>query len=118
MSAWPVTLPQTLLLRGYEEEFQDNVLRSPMEGGPPKQRRLYTNVPRNVAGVQILTSAQLITLENFYYTTLRSGVIPFTWTLPTSPGIKSFRFVAPYNSFPLSGNLYEVTYQFEVRNAA
>lgn len=117
MSVWPATLPQSLLLRGYEERFQDNVLRSPIEGGPPKQRRLYTNVPRSVTGVQLLNGTQLAALETFYYTTLRSGVVAFTWTLPNSPVLRAFRFLAPYGYIALSGELFEVTYEFEVRNA-
>lgn len=92
--AWPATLPQKMLVDGYSGALSSNVLRTDMEAGPKKMRRLTTANVEPVKGMVKLTQAQWITLRTFFYTTL-AEVLPFTWVHPTTGAAVNYRFVSP-----------------------
>lgn len=113
MATWPVTLPQLPLADGYEEVFGDAFIRTQMEVGPAKQRRAISNPARPMVFPILVTTAQMATLETFYYTTLGGGSLPFDISHPRTSATVSMRFVEPPKVVP-RGLRYEVSMMLEV----
>jgi hypothetical protein len=105
MATWPLTveepyvlgLPENFLADSYYESFAKNVLRSPMEVGPPKSRRRSTSGVKELGGVMYMTPDQMAVLTTFFETTLSDGALPFDWTHPRlgSTVTISCQFVEP-----------------------
>lgn len=70
MTAWPETLPQKFLARGYEEKTPNNVIRTQMDQGRDKRRRKSTDAVWLFSGIMRLDAAQVETWLDFYYETL------------------------------------------------
>jgi hypothetical protein len=76
---WPPSLPENPQ-KGFSETVNLNILRTPMDSGPAKQR--YRGLkPYTVSVSYFLTQTQLNTLESFIVTTLR-GTARFYWKHP------------------------------------
>jgi hypothetical protein len=76
---WPISLPQ-VPQKGFQESIGINVIRSPTEMGPAKQRVRGAR-PNELELTFILTTVQTQTLESFIKDTL-SGVKRFTFKHP------------------------------------
>ena len=79
LSVWPTTLPQSPQ-KGYTESVGQNVIRSPMDAGPAKQRYRGKS-PNNLNVSFIMTTAQTQTLDTFVGDTLK-GVKRFLFKHP------------------------------------
>jgi hypothetical protein len=79
---WDSTLPQSYIQSSFNHTPQGNVLRTNMDSGPAKVRRLFTAVPENYSGVMVMTSAQLTTFKTFFTTTLGYGINTFNFPDP------------------------------------
>jgi hypothetical protein len=87
---WDVGLPQ-VPQKGFTESVGVNVIRSPMDSGPAKQRR--RGVGTNTMDLSfILTTAQTTTLENFIKNTLQ-GVKRFSFPHPRTSATVEARIV-------------------------
>ena len=97
---WPAGLPQKLLVQGYAQREQSQVVRSQMGYGPAKVRRRTTAAIQPVNGSLVLTGAEKDLLRTFYETTTESGTLRFNWVdFLTDPdgGVNDveYRFTAP-----------------------
>ena len=113
---WPVTLPQ-VPQKGYSESIGVNILRTPMDAGPAKQRR-RGNKPSNLNVAFIMTTAQVALLETFCTSTIK-GVARFGFTHPRTKVIEEVRIVPQsegvlYNLSYLAPEYWTVTLQLEV----
>ncbi len=63
---WPVTLPQTVSQARYVEGMVSIVERSEMDSGPAKVRRRHTAGVERFSSTMQLTTAQVVTLEEFF----------------------------------------------------
>lgn len=79
---WPSNLPQELLVAGYGEQPGRNVIKSQTDVGPAKLRRRGSCAPREIKGTIRLSPEELDTFDEFYETTLMSGVLRFAWVHP------------------------------------
>jgi len=95
MATWPVSLPQSPLIQGNNEQAPNNVIRTPMDVGPPKVRRRATAGVRNYTYQFHMTTTQVATLDTFYNDTLSGGSLEFDWTNPRTNNTEYFRFVTP-----------------------
>lgn len=95
MAVWPSSLPQTPLADGFAEAVVPNVVRSENDVGPTNARRRYTAAVRQFQMRLLLTSAQVVTLDTFYETTLVSGVLPFDWVNHRTGAALSYVFLSP-----------------------
>lgn len=111
--AWPTTLPDELLMRGYSQTTADLLLRSSVDAGPAKVRRRFTAGVQQVVGNLLLTGAQLAYLRTFYDTTLLGGSLRFTWIEPVTKTAKEFRFTSPIKWSSNSG-YYDVNLELEM----
>lgn len=76
LAIWPAALPQRALVDGYSEPLRNSRLTSNVDVGPPKMR-FKGLMPRTVEAQLVLSYALKSTLENFYYSDLMEGTLPF-----------------------------------------
>jgi hypothetical protein len=76
---WPSTLPQ-VPQKGFQETVGINVVRSPTDAGPAKQRRRASR-PNEMTLSFIMTTAQTQTLESFIKDTI-NGISRFQFPHP------------------------------------
>lgn len=111
--AWPVTLPQELLQRGYSQSAADLLIKSGTDAGPGKVRRRATAGVEPVTGNLVLTEAEVVILWTFFYNDLMAGALRFSWLEPTILTYKEFRFTSPPKR-SMDGGLYDVTIELEM----
>ena len=117
---WPASLPSTPLLQGLSYTPQTQVVRTPMDIGPPKLRRRTSAEVTPFSARLVLTGAQLATLRTFFFTTLAGGALTFTWLEPTTGASVTMQFRGPYTATPLrahgfvDGRLYDVAVDLEI----
>jgi hypothetical protein len=101
---WPTTgnFPQTPQ-KGYTESMGANIIRSPMDSGPAKQR-FRGNKPQVLTVSFFLSQSQVDTLETFIVTTLK-GVRRFNFPHPRTGITKEMRVVPQQD-----GQLYSLDY--------
>jgi len=92
METWPVTLPQVLLSDGYGEKANPYVVRTDMEVGPTKARRRVSSGVTDIQGRLVLTTAQVVILDNFYLNTVNC-VDSFSWVHQRTKAASVYRFV-------------------------
>lgn len=100
---WPGTLPQ-VVERGFTENIGMNILRTPMDAGPAKQRRRSKRPDTLNVSFQ-MTTAQVAILETFVSTTL-AGTSRFTFTHPRKLTSVEVRIVPTQD-----GTLFNTTYR-------
>lgn len=111
---WPTSLPQELLMDGYNQSMADNLLRADMDVGPAKTRRRATSAPEPVSGQMLMTRAQVETLGSFYLNTLLGGSLRFSWHRPENVSVPAeFRFVSP-PSTTMRGGYFDVSLNLEM----
>jgi len=103
--AWPVGLPNDVLGNGYEEHPPRVILRTPMDIGPAKIRRLISNDIRPISISMVLTLAQVATFDSFFMTDLFGGALRFTWTHPRTGAAIESRIMTDSNQGPRYTNL-------------
>jgi hypothetical protein len=119
MPTWPSSLPQDVLVQGYEEGPPNTLVRTEMDQGPDKVRRRSTAGTRTFAAQAIMTKAQVATLDSFILDDLSGGALRFDWVHPRTQASVSFRFVpideqriVTYSA--LGGDVYRVQMQLEI----
>ena len=99
---WPITLPQ-VPQKGFTETGGLNIIRTPTDAGPAKQR--VRGKRQSTLSVNfIMTTAQTTTLENFIQNTIK-GTARFGFTHPRTAQIVETRIVPAQD-----GQLYNYTY--------
>lgn len=79
---YPLTLPKLFQKESFTEAKQGNLLRTEMDSGLPKVRRIFTAVSRYFRGVMIYTQAELDIFEAFFDNTIYSGALTFNFPNP------------------------------------
>lgn len=100
---WPASLPQDVLVEGYDEAMPDLALRTEMDAGPAKVRRRFTAGVRTFKVGSAMTRAQVATLDTFFVTTVQGGALSFDWTHPRTQAAATFRFTRPPRTAPEAG---------------
>lgn len=114
---WPTSLPQTPLLGGFAESLNISTLRTPMDNGPAKTRR-RSALPTPIQCSFAMTSAQVVTLEDFVKNTL-FGVRRFNFAHPRLNTSVEARIVPGsdgeyYDLTPLGGDMWHVSLAMEI----
>lgn len=95
--AWPESLPQLILEDSYSGVAGDNVLRSEMELGPPKNRLQPTLRGREVSLEVRLTKAEYEQFLEWWEEDLRYGAETIAWRDPARDTAAELRVLAPFN---------------------
>lgn len=114
MVAWPASLPQSPLLRGFVETAPDGLLRTAMDTGPAKTRRRFTAAVRPVKYPLLLTTAQTETLDDFFVNTLASGALSFTHIHPRTTLAATYRIIGKPQYIPVSGSKWTTILDLEI----
>ena len=113
MTTWPTTFP-CALLSNYNETIPDTTIRSEMDQGPAKVRRITSAGVPMISFSMILTGALLSDLETFYLDTCASGSLPFTMDHPRTGDSITVRFRSPPQFSPLGGGKFSAGVSLEV----
>ena len=113
MAVWPVSLPALSVVNDYTEEIAERALRTEMDQGPAKVRRLTNAMPDKLKFTQLLTKDQVATLDAFYKTTLVGGSTSFTDTHPRTGASVSLRFTKP-PTYQFMGAIWKAAVELEV----
>lgn len=83
---WPTGLPQLFQKGSFSGSKQGNLLRTEMDSGLAKTRRLFTAVAKYWSGTMIMTNVELTTFETFFDTAIASGALTFNFPNPYDYG--------------------------------
>lgn len=113
---WPETLPQKLLIDGYNQAAANTVIRSQMDTGPAKQRRRFSAGVIPLGGRLILDETEMDTLRMFYDDTLLGGSLRFRWYNPIEgyEQTAQLRFISPITWTTYGAGLFNVALSLEV----
>src|SRR5262245_23124970 len=89
---WPGSLPDCA--ETWNESDAPSTIRSEMDAGPPKVRRRFTGIMRNIEVSMVLTNAQFTAMRTFYETTCAEGVNFHQFKHPYTGATETFRFVS------------------------
>lgn len=89
---FPPSLPQDLLLDGYQQVAPQMVRRSTVDQGPAKVGRRYTANVSEFNGRLVMTRAQLIEFDDFYFGPAGGGSVAFEWKHPLRRDTVRMRF--------------------------
>jgi hypothetical protein len=92
MPAYPATLPQYPVDGGFNDERQQAFIKSQMDSGAPKKRKVFTAAIRNWQWTTILNGTQRATFDTFYITTINEGTDSFTIPDPVDGETITVRF--------------------------
>ncbi len=114
---WPPGLPQSPLKEGFSEVGGVNVIRTPMDKGPARTRRL-SRLAKPVQVVFIMSSAEVALLNTFIEDTL-FGVRRFNFPHPRLLSTVEARIVPGsegvfFTVSALGGNQWQVALTLEV----
>lgn len=113
---WPASLPQAPLVSGWSESGGPNIIRTPMDKGPAKQRRRSAK-PRPVNVSFMMTVEQVATFDTFVNDTIK-GVARFGFTNRRTGEVMECRIIPSddgmYNISTPGGRHYLVSMQFEI----
>lgn len=113
---WAPDLPQCFLRDSYAIQYADNVLREPMDVGPPKSRRRSTVQVVNVRASMQFTAAQRRSFSTYYRKVLLDGTVPFALDDPDGV-VQHYTMTAPPSLAPVGlGWRCEMQLQYIERN--
>ena len=97
---------------GFEEEYEDSVLRSDFEGGYEITRQKYTRMRKSFKNLKWvgLNATDKTAMDTFVTTTVKGGADSFNWTHPVTNTVHVVRFVKPPVFSPkFDGSIWEMT---------
>lgn len=114
---WPAGVPSAFLADSYTETSAALVLRSTIDAGPAKVRRVTTAATGSVSGDLRMTAAQLATLRTFFASDADAGARWFLFSLPGRAGVSLVRFAAPLVVAPIAAaDRWTVTITLDVED--
>lgn len=116
MPAWPLTLPQTPLIAGFQTSPKPNLISFGTEVGPGKVRRRTTARSKLQNIKFVMTTAQLNTFQTFFEDDLGDGALTFTLEDPVTEVVSEYRFdpQRPWNATALGADNWEFTASIEL----
>ena len=112
-ATYPASLPQKHF-KGVTENRQVATIRSEMDTGSPKVRKLFTAAVRNIDIPMVFIAAQRATFDTFFITTLNEGSGTFTWVDPVDDSTNiTYRFKSP-PKMTKEGGEWRCTFNLEV----
>ena len=119
MATWPAGLPQLLSPQGFQEIGPQILLKSEMDVGRPKRRRLATTGVSKFNASMIIeghlptpATAQRQVLFDFFYITLAAGSLPFDWVHPILQTSLEF-YMDNLRIVPAGGTSYSASFELE-----
>lgn len=114
MAIWPANLPTLTQANNYTEIPGEHAIRTKMDEGPAKTRRLSNPMPDTIQFQQIYTITETQTMDTFYVTTLSGGALSFDDTHPRTGAAATFRFVTRPQYVHVGGGNFQCSIELEV----
>lgn len=113
--SWPSGLPDKPLSEGYQEKTQNNILRTEMDQGPDKVRRITTANTKEYQMTFRMDESQVATFEDFFNNTIAHGSLKFDFDDPRTGTTREWRVVVPPEPTitNLGGNVWNVRMTWE-----
>lgn len=111
---WPLDVPECYLLSGYLEEQQPVVIRSPVDAGPQKVRRRYTQPITGIVTGLAVDKDELEAFWLWFNVTLQGGVKTFDMTNPVTSEVDEARFLQPPRMTPITDDKFSLELIVEV----
>lgn len=89
---WPESLPQQMLLEGYNEEPAKYKVRTEMDAAIAKQRPRFSTMTGPYTGAMIMSQVQYNIFKDFFIKTLGNGCLEFNIPKPGSIETQVVRF--------------------------
>lgn len=112
---WPLTLPQTGLRTGYEENFPNNLLISQGDVGTGKVRVKGATPPFTFTVPMEMTTAQRGILKTFVQSTLKDGALRFEFTHPVDGTTFEARIVPVSDESLYTATPYGLNYMVSLK---
>lgn len=114
IATWPLFLQQLLNEDSFSVEFGETVIRSDMQVGPTKTRRITTRpIDKYSASINVFQS-DMVAFRQFFNTTLNGGATSFYFLDPLTNVTEVFRFTKPPQISPIgSAGHYRITMNWE-----
>lgn len=118
MANWPTYLPAPMV-SGFDSTADDPILRTNMEAGAPRTRRLFSAVPDNLTLSWVFTLAEMALFESWHKLEALDGAAWFSISLPNGLGMQSVeaKFSKPVRKGLRGGMNWHVSGEVKVRNA-
>lgn len=116
--AMPLKLQKRILRDSYSVSPVKGFMRTEMEVGPARQRRIATAMPTNIQfKLLLLSRRELAILETWYKRTISNGASWFMMPIDCGSGFvdTDCRFTEPYTVSAIAFEKYEVSCQVECR---
>lgn len=114
MASFPSTLPTLDIVRGTQFQFGNGSLRTDMDQGPAKRRRLTSTDPDVLTLTHPkYTDTEVTELRSFYKTTLAEGTLSFTMANPLTGETDTFAFLTAPSINSAGGIHWSVSVQLE-----
>ena len=114
---WPASLPKPLV-SGYNLKPAEGVLRTNMDSGLARQRRIFTQTPTVFQVSWIMSQQEFQTFEGWYLHFAKEGATKFQIDLQSGQGIiaHTVRFKDQYQASLVSATLWQIRASLEVLN--
>lgn len=111
---WPETLPQDVLVQGYQATLPDGAVRTSMDSGPEFARQRFTAAPEPFSATIRVDKEEYRTLVAFYVNDTAHGTIPFDWHHPITKDVAAMQFTGPPRVTAASGLYYDIQLSLQV----
>ena len=115
MPTWPAAAPQAFDEQGFSDELPGQLLRSALDGGREKTRRLARRSTRaKMSGRITMTVAEWDAVTEFYEQDIGKGALAFDFPDPDDPGATvSVAFTEPPRLVTVGGELHTISLSLE-----
>lgn len=97
---WPLTLPQSPLIRGFDEEQRDRTIRTSTDSGIDQVRTVLAAPAEPFKMTMQLTKDQKAILRSFHTNDLEGGALRFNFPDPTTQVPAEFSIVGNIKYVP------------------
>jgi hypothetical protein len=108
---YPAALP-AIRSNGFQSQYQNPVIRTPMDAGPAKQRLRYTAAPKQFTASVVVDEEERKLFEAWFTETLGFGTLRFVMQNPQTLEPEEFRFTGVYGETE-TGGLFELSLPLE-----
>jgi len=118
MANFPASLPAPAIAN-YSLAPDNAVMRTDMDKGPARQRRMFTAVPKKLELAWALKAEEMQTFVDFFENDVHHGADYFQMLLDVGRGFQlySARFIEPYKANKSAKLMWAVAAKIEVENA-
>ena len=110
---WPAQIQSRLSVDNFGYQIGSTKIRSDVDSGPAKLRRISTRPVNAITCSVILDFADVEVFRQFYNTDLNGGITVFEYLHPFKEAPANFRFIGDPDIKPLGGRKFTLNMSWE-----